>query len=210
MFPAIALRLRKGITLAAKDPKLFIRFAAGRWERYAVFSLDPGGVSPPADLGCDYQFRFLADPELRDLCANGPEFLYYRRRLAWFGCSNVYALFCRGELAHLASLVSPQQDRRLPLRLIRLQDGEAEIAACLTMPAFRGRGLYPYVIRRLCWIAAQQGVERVLMTTMAGNKASRRGIEKAGFHCCGYTYRIILPGFPYHSGLLYRWRKTNS
>jgi GNAT superfamily N-acetyltransferase len=210
MLSALAGRLRKGARLLAADPALFLRLVCGRLERYVVYSLSPAGAAAPADPGSEYDFRLLSGAELRDLCSLGPDFQNYRERLEIFGCSNVYALYWRGELAHLASLVTSRQDARLPLRLIRLREGEAEIAVCLTMPAFRGRGLYPYVIRRLCRIAAQEGIERVLMTTMTGNTASRRGIEKAGFRLCGFTWRFVPPLFPWSPGLLYRRRRTAS
>ena len=55
------------------------------------------------------------------------------------------------------------------------------ISNCVTLPAHRGRGLYPGLLRESCQQLAAQGHGRVIITCEPDNLASVRGIEKAGF-----------------------------
>lgn len=72
-----------------------------------------------------------------------------------------------------------------PNRLLSLSDREAEIKYCLTLPAFRGRGLYPGVLRTIAQFLTQEGFRRVFVCVHEANTSSIRGIEKAGFKRVG-------------------------
>lgn len=66
-------------------------------------------------------------------------------------------------------------------RLLTLGDREAEIKFCLTLPALRGRGIYPRVILLILNYLNLKGIHRVFMCVHRDNQPSIRGIEKAGF-----------------------------
>lgn len=68
-----------------------------------------------------------------------------------------------------------------PNRFLALGEREAEIKFCLTLPALRGRGIYPRVILSILDYLHSAGIERVFMCVYPDNIASIRGIEKAGF-----------------------------
>lgn len=70
-------------------------------------------------------------------------------------------------------------------RLLALGEKEAEIKFCLTMPAFRGRGIYPHIIGLILDHLHSTGIERVFMCVHSENVPSIRGIEKAGFTRAG-------------------------
>ncbi|OGR15817.1 MAG: hypothetical protein A2X81_08250 [Desulfobacterales bacterium GWB2_56_26] len=70
-------------------------------------------------------------------------------------------------------------------RLLALQEGEAEIKFCLTLPAWRGRGIYPRIIQMIVNYLNCKGMQRVFMCVHRDNLASIRGIEKAGFSRVG-------------------------
>ncbi len=55
------------------------------------------------------------------------------------------------------------------------------IGNCFTLPAWRGRGLYPGLLVATCQHLALQGHRRAIITCAPDNLASVRGIEKAGF-----------------------------
>lgn len=68
------------------------------------------------------------------------------------------------------------------------------IGPCATDEACRGQGIYPYVVK---WVINRliisYGVRCFYMATRPRNKASIRGIEKAGFRAigiCDYAYRL--------------------
>lgn len=66
-------------------------------------------------------------------------------------------------------------------RLLSLGKNEAEIKYCLTLPAFRGREIYPAVIRDVTRDLRAHNVSRIFMCVRCNNLPSIRGIEKAGF-----------------------------
>lgn len=55
------------------------------------------------------------------------------------------------------------------------------IGPCFTHPAYRGKGLYTYVLLKICDFLKEKGKERAFICTKTNNLASMRGIEKAGF-----------------------------
>jgi RimJ/RimL family protein N-acetyltransferase len=50
-----------------------------------------------------------------------------------------------------------------------------------TLPAWRGRNLYPNLISQMRWALTAGGAREFIIDVNARNAASRRGIEKAGF-----------------------------
>jgi ribosomal protein S18 acetylase RimI-like enzyme len=66
------------------------------------------------------------------------------------------------------------------------------ICNCVTLPAYRGQGLYPQLLRASCLRLAAQGHRRAIITCAPDNIASMRGIEKAGFHRVKTLRSLIL------------------
>jgi GNAT superfamily N-acetyltransferase len=70
------------------------------------------------------------------------------------------------------------------------------IHSCYIQPAFRGRGLYPLLLRELCQFARKAGRpsgEDILIDTSSDNFPARRGILAAGFEEYGVA------------GVMYLW-----
>jgi RimJ/RimL family protein N-acetyltransferase len=55
------------------------------------------------------------------------------------------------------------------------------IGNCFTVPAMRGRKLYPAMLGTVCRYLAQKGHDRVFISCSPDNQPSIRGIERAGF-----------------------------
>ncbi|MBW1803909.1 MAG: GNAT family N-acetyltransferase, partial [Deltaproteobacteria bacterium] len=64
---------------------------------------------------------------------------------------------------------------------IRLGPEDAEIKYCLTLPPFRGRGLFPRVLKSMVKYLTAKGFCRIFICVHEDNLPSIRGIEKAGF-----------------------------
>lgn len=62
------------------------------------------------------------------------------------------------------------------------------IVHCVTPPAHRGRGHYPRLIRE---VAARLAAQTSYIYCTPSNRASRRGIEKAGFEYAGMITRTF-------------------
>lgn len=65
---------------------------------------------------------------------------------------------------------------------LAMPPGEVWIYDCATVPAARGRQLYPAILRLMRADLAQQGISHAWIGTAPRNWASQRGIAHAGFH----------------------------
>lgn len=70
-------------------------------------------------------------------------------------------------------------------RILSLSEDEAEIKFCLTLPKFRGQGIYPKVLCAIKDYLISVAVRRVFICADRNNHPSIRGIEKAGFKRAG-------------------------
>ena len=80
----------------------------------------------------------------------------------------------------------------------RLRDDEAWFFNAVTLPAARGRGCYPQLIRHMCGVLRGEGVRRFYIDAEPHNRASLRGIAKAGFRPVAtlrFTERLSLPSW---------------
>jgi RimJ/RimL family protein N-acetyltransferase len=68
-----------------------------------------------------------------------------------------------------------------PNRIIDLAVDEGEIKYALTLPQFRGRGIYPAALIRIQRFLQENGCKRIFICVKEDNRPSIRGIEKAGF-----------------------------
>jgi RimJ/RimL family protein N-acetyltransferase len=69
----------------------------------------------------------------------------------------------------------------------RIKPGDVYIYDCATRPAYQGRGYYTTLLRGIAADQAQRGVQRAWIATEAGNIASQRGIDRAGFTQVAYV-----------------------
>jgi len=159
-------------------------------ERWVVFSAAVEGIPAPV-TSAGFTFARLTDEAIARLPADlKPEQVERRQRL---GFNGAYEVRVDGAIAHISWLIPRSEDRRILPRVLKLRDGEAEITACLTLPEFRGRGIYPYAIRAIAREAGELGIRRLYMKTKTDNLASQRGIEKAGFERYGQVLHYHLP-----------------
>jgi len=82
--------------------------------------------------------------------------------------------------ADVEALLPLDQDVRDGMKRCGAMADEAEITHCVTLPEFRGRQIYPYVISYLFDVARSRGIREIFMVTKHDNIASQKGILKAG------------------------------
>ena len=76
-------------------------------------------------------------------------------------------------------------------------NGDYEIGPCFTYPQYRGKGIYPSVLKAICNCVGDENTT-FYMIVDENNIASIKGIEKAGFQKCGivevakFTKRYLL------------------
>jgi len=82
---------------------------------------------------------------------------------------------------------------------VRPDPSEAYLYDAFTQPAWRGKNLYPAVLRRALEHGRGLGLRRSMIFVGADNTASRRGVEKAGFtlfQTLNYTRFLFVFGWP--------------
>lgn len=170
----------RALSWARRNPELSIHSFLGRGWIWKVFGSDLERVPPP-DHETGWRFRPVSAGELVQLAAgNDPFFLRQIERLDRFGRSHAFGVFVDGQIAHVSWMLATPADHLDSPRLLALAADEVEITACETLPAFRGRGIYPFAIRALAELARDGGLRRILMKTSHDNRASQTGMRKAG------------------------------
>lgn len=115
-------------------------------------------------------------------------------RLRRFGASYCYGAFVNGDLAAFAWLLPPDAMVRDIPHLLTGRPGEAELTAAETLPKYRGRGLYGFVLVNTFSAARANGIHTVLFKTYPENRAALRSFAKIGATYVGTTYFAFLPG----------------
>jgi len=186
-----------------ENPREFLRTLIGRSERYVVFAVDPHEVTiPTAPSG--WVLAKLDTTALTALPSDTPELRAQHARIHQGRINDAWGLYIGGVLAGVCWLIPSEHDRQYAVRNVKLRPDEAEITHCVTLPEFRGRGVYPYMIRVLCGIAADRGIRRLFMITNRMNVASQRGITKAGLCQIGGIYRHVFPYLSESAAITFR------
>jgi CelD/BcsL family acetyltransferase involved in cellulose biosynthesis len=142
----------------------------------------PGTLSELADLASEYSDEF-----------DGARVTYARDRLR--RGDRLFLAMTGNTVVHVAWLTTGQEVQaeaelgphcRLPTKV-----PVAVIEDCWTAPAWRGRSVYPAVLDTLRGIA-QTTYPLVFVGCLRSNRASRRGIEKAGFKLAFRMRRLRL------------------
>jgi ribosomal protein S18 acetylase RimI-like enzyme len=89
-----------------------------------------------------------------------------------------------GELCFIAWLVSPKDSSVMSQgfrsRLPSLKEDELLLENCYTFERYRGNGIMPSVVGRLCELARSQGFKRLITYVRQDNRASLRAFDKLG------------------------------
>jgi ribosomal protein S18 acetylase RimI-like enzyme len=197
---ALKRKLTTAAHLIRSNPGAFVRTVVGHLDRWVVYRASTTELAPPEfpEGAC---FRKLSDEDLQSLPMPNELREEQRDRTKRLGRNAAYGLFCDRKLAHISWLIVPECESP---KQLNLKPGEAEITACVTLPEFRGRGLYAAAIRALVQTAREAGIQTVLMKTTPSNTASQRGIEKAGLTRCGELIQYVNPYIRLHPAAVTR------
>lgn len=177
----LSRKLSTAVRLLRSDRGRLRQLLHARLFRYVVFSARPADIAAAAAPE-GVEIRVVGEPDLAGVDQSDGDLRDAVDRCGKLLGTFSYGAFCQGELAHISFLIPAERDRDRRPRLVKLRPGEAEIGSCVTFPRFRGRGLYPLVIRTVAREAGALGYDEVFMITEQHNVASQQGILKAGFH----------------------------
>jgi len=96
-----------------------------------------------------------------------------------------------GSIGHISWLYYKKD----PNRLLCLGQEECEIKFCLTLPEFRGKGLYPAALQTIQNYLKENRYHRCFISVKDDNVPSIRGIEISGFNHVGELHLRKLFGF---------------
>lgn len=119
--------------------------------------------------------ELLYEMPVAEALACGDPGFEVRREAA--GARVCYSVAMEGETAHRSWL---HRSARLPSRF-GFDGGAPVIGDCHTAERFRGRSIYPRVLRYIARDVARREGKPVYVLVSPANLASVRGIEKAGF-----------------------------
>ena len=180
------------------DQKVLLHSLVRRVSRLAVYAIDLDDLEPPDPATCLAVQELEAD-DLRTMTVPIPGFRERQlQRLAQFGTSYAHGFYLDGQLAHVAWLLPSAAMVGDAAAAFRPRDGEAEITGAETLPAYRGKGISPDVIRCLLEQARDCGMRRVYMKAAFHDAPSRSDIEKAGLRLRGSVLIVSLPRVDRH------------
>ena len=196
--------------MLVREPRRLLNLI--RYDTYVVFSARVGDiVSRPEPEGVT--FRQLTTAEVDALTPLDEDIRDAMDRCGFLSDKAAFGAFYHGAFAHISWMIAggPDSDRVRPPRLVGLRPGEGEITYCVTLPEFRGRQIYPFVISRLFQEARTRGIREIFMVTRSGNIASQHGILRAGLaRVRGCIYYLHV----YRAHLVFRafrmWRRGGS
>lgn len=120
--------------------------------------IDFGG-DIPSNLSNEYEEAFSKNGKL--LCVK------YKQKLAhvsWFSTTHSGILF----------------DSIFKTGILK-DNSYGYIGPCETYPEFRGKGIYPFALKKICEYQKKCGIKKVLINSRSNNNSSIKGIIKSGF-----------------------------
>ncbi|GEM_PF-2438470 len=112
----------------------------------------------------------------------------------WLGKGVILFLIFFGKtLAHSSQVSTGNYDAlsETIFRNIRYEN-TGYIGPCYTSPPYRGRGLYPFALLKICEFLRENGKEQAVISTKKNNDSSVKGIQKASFEFTAEVLNIKL------------------
>lgn len=153
---------------------------------YRVFSATPFDIakgSPPVASGYEVEPVVSIDESLRS------ELLEYGVQ-TWFDFDvrsgnggTVWIGRLKGEIAHIALT---KRGNDVTSFFFPLSPDSVRISNCVTLPAYRRRGLYMATLRQVVRSMSEAGIRSFFLEVLDWNRPSLAAVERAGFRCIGY------------------------
>jgi RimJ/RimL family protein N-acetyltransferase len=166
------------------------------YRQAVVFALDTSAVPPPPEsppFPCRFQAAAEVAPPLLRAAEIDPVFLAAESARG----TRCFTGSLHGDPCYF-SLVS-RFGFSIPGRasvVFRAEAAlEAYVGTCITLPQYRGMGLYPSALAQLAGALGAEGCRRLYLYVERENLASIRGVQKAGFRpvasCSAFSLRRL-------------------
>ena len=192
-------KVRTILRLVREDRRQLWRLLRGQSFQMFVYALPVDSVLPAIRTPTGARVKVLSEDDFAAL-PDDPDAPGFGRqqfeRVRRYGTVCAYGVYLEDALAHVTWLLPPALEAMERPRLLCLKEGEAEITASETLPRYRGRGLYPYVIQQIIDMARDGGVRTVYAKARRENLSSRTALVKAGLREVGTITVITPPAMP--------------
>jgi hypothetical protein len=181
-------KLQTAVELLRGDRERLKNALFGRSRLWKVYSVTPDQLVR-VDSTAGVEVRKLSDDDIATIAM--PSWLRREQedRIRRLDFNGAYGAFCDGRLAHISWLIPALREQP---RTLSLRPNEAEISACITLPEFRGRNLYPITIAHIAR-DVKQDIRTIYMKTTVDNIGSQRGLLKAGLQPCRWVLEYEMP-----------------
>ena len=185
-----------------------LKEAAGSGDTLVVCSL-AAEIEPSAGEGFLFRSATSDDGDLyaRDVGTDSRR--SFRARLS--PTTSCFVVESKGRLLHATWVTTSGAWTRELQSYIRPPHGDAYVFESFTRPDARGKGVYPFALRKIASHAAGRGLGNLWVAVEAGNPSSLRAVSKAGFRPVfrleyrrrwgRLTVQIPAPGEPGRDGL---------
>jgi len=197
--------IKKGIRILNKNGliqfiKRFFIFLSGNSFSYRTYYLFEKKLIEPSERNLkpkisDYTLKIIRTPsEVDKLIENGFNFgdlqdIYSIRELL----SKETILFCvfvKEDWAHSSWLAMDTDSVVDQFFTQHTRNSSGVIGICSTNSAYRGMGLYPFVLSQICEFMKKNGKSIAFISTAKKNLPSISGIKKAGFSVYSEGYHL--------------------
>lgn len=134
------------------------------------------------DPGLVFRRATAADADLYARWVGSDSPVTFRRRLA--PSTSCFLVESGDGLLHASWVTTGAAWTREIGAYFVVPEGDAYVYESFTLPAARGRGVYPFALRGICAWAAGEDVRSVWVAVEEGNAPSLKAIRKAGFEPC--------------------------
>lgn len=118
-----------------------------------------------------------ADAYARDVGTDSPATFTARMT----GRTRCFLVRHNGSIVHASWVTESAAWTREIARFVLVPPGDAYVYESYTRPEVRGRGVYPFALRKIVTWAHEQGLAKVWVAVEDLNRASIRAVTKAGF-----------------------------
>lgn len=107
-----------------------------------------------------------------------------------FGIDQCYLALVKDQIANLCWIYYPHEQDRHPTPFRILRSDEAALANSVTLPQFRGMGVFPHMLQALCRKLRDEGYRYCYGYADAENMPSRMTVMETGFVLVGRSWRL--------------------
>lgn len=128
-------------------------------------------------IGTDIVLKKASNYDLAQLQNDNVHYSLENYWNLFYNVDTCFLAYYKGQFAHLSWIYFEHNENNF----ISLKQREASIGPSYTVNELRGKGIYPYIISKICTYLKGKGIETIYMVVSKNNKSSLKSVRKVGF-----------------------------